>query len=135
MNPHKDQDVLKRKALLFALAPRRGVRLGAWLCVALLAYLSLIPGNLQIRTGLLSQLEHVVAYLGTAMMLASGYPRNPRLIMLGLVAYGSLLEILQVLSPGRAASILDAAAIWSGAILGVVAVALLGQWLTKGSKD
>ena len=54
---------------------RRKLRAGAWFCVVLLAYLSLIPGDLQVRTGLSGLLEHLVAYLGTAMLFALGYPQ------------------------------------------------------------
>ncbi len=58
----------------FVHSNRRKLRAGAWFCVVLLAYLSLIPGNLQVRTGLSGLLEHLVAYLGTAILFALSYP-------------------------------------------------------------
>ena len=106
---------------------RRKLRAGAWFCVALLAYLSLIPGDLQVRTGLSGLLEHLVAYLGTAVLFTVVYPQKRLHIGLALVAYAGLLETLQVFSPGRTAHPLDACASATGAVLGVVAVI----WLTS----
>ena len=106
---------------------RRKLRAGAWFCVVLLAYLSLIPGDLQVRTGLSGLLEHLVAYLGTAMLFALGYPHKRPQIGLALVAYAGLLENLQVFSPGRMAHPLDACASATGAVLGVVAVIWLAS--------
>ena len=105
---------------------RRKLRAGAWFCVALLAYLSLIPSNFQVRTGLSGLLEHLVAYLGTAMLFSLGYPHKRLQIGLGLVVYAGFLETLQAFSPGRTAHPLDACASAMGAVLGVVAVIWLG---------
>ncbi len=105
---------------------RRKLRAGAWFCVVLLAYLSLIPGDLQVRTGFSGLLEHLVAYLGTAMLFALGYPHKRPQTGLVLVAYAGLLETLQAFSPGRTAHPLDACASGTGAVLGVVAVIWFG---------
>ena len=110
--------------------PRRQVlRVSAWFCVALLAYLSLIPGDLQNRTGAPGQLEHMVAYFGTAVLFTLGYPLKRLQIAVGLVAYGISLELLQAFSPGRTAQIIDACASGSGAIPGFAAMVLLGKRL------
>ena len=108
---------------------RRKLRAGAWFCVVLLAYLSLIPGDLQVRTGFSGLLEHLVAYLGTAVLFALAYPQKRLHIGLALVAYAGLLETLQAFSPGRTANPLDACASGTGAVLGVVAV----TWLVSRS--
>ena len=105
---------------------RRAIRAGAWFCVALLAYLSLIPGDLQVRTGFSGLLEHLVAYLGTASLLALGYPLRRPQVAIALVSYGGLLETFQAFIPDRTANPLDACASGIGALLGVVAV----TWLT-----
>ncbi len=101
---------------------RRKLRAGAWFCVVLLAYLSLIPGELQVRTGFSGLLEHLVAYLGTAMLFALGYPQRRLQIAVALVAYAGLLETLQAFSPSRTAHPLDACASGTCAVPGVVAV-------------
>jgi VanZ family protein len=117
------------RTVMVGFVPPRILQAVAWFCVVLIAYLSLVPEELEVRTGISGKLEHVAAYLGTSALLALSYPRKPWLIVLGLAAYGGLLEVLQSLSPGRTPSILDASASWSGAILGVVAVGFLGRRL------
>jgi hypothetical protein len=64
------------------------LRLAPWLCVVLLAVLSLVPGDAQIRTGAPGIAEHVMAYCGTAVLFTVGYPaRGPVQIILGLAGY------------------------------------------------
>jgi len=111
------------------LVPPGLLRAAAWFCVVLLAYLSLVPEDLEVRTGVSGKLEHVAAYFGTSVLLALSYPRKPWLVLFGLAGYGGLLEMLQSLSPGRTPGILDASASWSGTVLGVTAVAFLGRRL------
>lgn len=107
----------------------------AWFCVALLAVLSLIPSNLEIRSGMPGGVEHAMAYFGTAIMLMLGYPRKAWSITAGLVVYGGLLEMLQLLAPGRTPKVADAIASGAGAILGVIAGAvLLDYWRKAASR-
>ena len=95
------------------------LRFAAWLCVGLIAYLSLTP--LQVRTPAPAGLEHAVAYAGTASLMGLAYPsRSVWLIIGSLAAYGGLMELLQHLSPGRNPG-LDGV-LWSSA------GAFLGGW-------
>src|SRR5215216_2664818 len=41
-------------------------RVSAWICVAAIAYLSLVPHSMEIRTPMPAGLEHAIAYAGTA---------------------------------------------------------------------
>jgi VanZ family protein len=91
-------------------------------CVFLITYLSLVPSNLEVRTGAPGYFGPVVAYLGMAVLLGLSYPRKPWLIALGLVGYVVLPEMLQSFSLGRSPSILGSVASWSGAALGMAAV-------------
>ncbi|WP_404292641.1 hypothetical protein ACD578_09795 [Microvirga sp. RSM25] len=93
---------------------QRSLRVCAWFCTILLAYLSLIPGDLQVRTGAPTLLEHFAAYFGTAMFFMLGYPRKRVLITASLMVYAGFLELGQLISPGRFASIVDATASISG---------------------
>jgi VanZ family protein len=95
--------------------------------VALLAFLSLVPDDLEVRTGAPGQFEHLAAYIGTAVLFALSYPRKRVLITVGLFAYAGLLEALQSFSPGRSPSMLDALASGSGAIFGVLVIALFAR--------
>jgi VanZ family protein len=108
-----------------SLIDSRWFRVAGWLCIGLLAVLSLIPSTAQVRTGLPGGYEHAVAYFGTASIFMLGYRRRSIPIAAGLVAYGSLLEFLQFLSPGRMPHIADAGASGAGAVLGVVLWTLL----------
>jgi VanZ family protein len=100
---------------------QRSLRVCAWFCALLLAYLSLIPGDLQVRTGAPSQLEHFVAYFGTAMFFMLGYPRRRVIAAVSLMVYACFLEVGQLVSPGRFASVVDATA----SILGIGAAGAL----------
>jgi VanZ family protein len=113
-------------AAALGLIPFAMLRAGAWFCIILPACLSLIPGDLQLRTGFSGLLEHLVAYLGTAMLFALGYSQRRLQAADALVAYAGFLEALQAYSPGRTPNPLDACASGTGAVLGVVAV----TWLT-----
>src|SRR5260370_42115800 len=48
-------------------------RLLTWCCVFLLAVLSLLPAQDMVRTGLPGELEHLVAYAGSAAIGMAGY--------------------------------------------------------------
>ena len=92
------------------------VRLAAWTCVAAIAVLSLTPSGQIERTGLGGQTEHMLAYAGTALLLAIGYQRVKLLVM--LVAYSGVLECLQRFAPGRTSQLVDFAFSCLGVILG-----------------
>jgi hypothetical protein len=49
------------------------LRVLTWLCVILLAVLSLVPAQDMVRTGLPGRLEHFVAYAGSASIAIAGY--------------------------------------------------------------
>jgi VanZ family protein len=110
---------------------QRSLRVCAWFCTILLAYLSLIPGDLQVRTGAPTLLEHFAAYFGTAMFFMLGYPRNRVLITASLMVYAGFLELGQLISPGRFASIVDATASISGvgaaSALAILISSILGE--------
>ncbi len=103
-----------------------GLRCAAWFCVFLIAYLSLIPEDLEMRTPAPPGLEHAFAYGVTASLLLLAYPVQPVWLIIGsLSAYSGLMELLQAFSPGRHPG-LDGM-LWSsaGAIFGGLLVPLL----------
>src|SRR5688572_27060687 len=109
---------LKRWSLIF--------RCSAWVCVFLIAYLSLIPRDLEMRTIAPAGVEHAFAYGVTAGLLVIAYPlQRVWLIIAALSAYSGLMELLQTFSPGRNPG-LDGL-LWSssGALLGGLLAALL----------
>ena len=78
------------------------LRCAAWFCVFLITYLSLVPEDLEMRTPAPPGIEHAFAYGVTAGLLLLAYPVQPLWLIVGsLSAYSSLMELLQVFSPGR----------------------------------
>jgi VanZ family protein len=100
--------------------------------VVLLALLSLLPAQDMVRTGIPGQLEHLLAYAGSASIAVAGYGRRAAVRIIGLLwIYAALLEYLQHFSPGRHPSIADFSASALGASFGGLAAALLGRSLWK----
>jgi VanZ family protein len=108
------------KAMLTAGRPIRFwvLIVASWICLAAIAYLSLVPRSMEVRTfdfigggrtpsaksirGVLKALEHALAYGGTAMLLMKAYPARPAWLIIGsLSTYSAVLEALQTFSPGR----------------------------------
>jgi VanZ family protein len=87
-----------------------------------------------VRTGIPDQLEHFLAYAGSASIAISGYQRLGAVRIIGLYwIYAGVLEYLQHLSTGRHPSIADFAASALGAYFGGLATALLARSLWKGA--
>jgi len=104
------------------------LRLAAWMCVVLLAVLSLVPGGVLVRTGAPGIAEHVIAYAATAALLTLAYPAVGRWqVILGLVGYAALLEIAQAYVPGRHATLYD----FTGGVGGVVLGCVVGTFLLR----
>ena len=116
-------------------APMRPVqtsfRILTYCCVILLAILSLLPAQDMVRTGVPGQLEHFVAYAGSAAIAMAGYgvTRGSMQIIGGFWVYAGILEYLQHFSPARHPSIVDFAASALGALCGGLAIALLWRRL------
>jgi VanZ family protein len=95
-------------------------------CVALLAVLSLTPGDYMVRTGVSQQLEHFVAYLGTGAVASVGYGRRVSALQITglLCGYAAFLEIGQIWVPGRHSQFIDFAVSAAGVAAGVVLIRL-----------
>jgi VanZ family protein len=102
-------------------------RILTWWCVALLALLSLLPAQEMVRTGFPGELEHFVAYAGSAGIAMAGYgmSRSVARIIGCFWLYAGLLECLQHFSPGRHPAIGDFAMSALGALCGGLGVSLL----------
>src|SRR6516162_9431069 len=109
-------------------------RILTWFCVILLAVFSLLPAQDMVRTGIPGQLEHFVAYAGSARIAIPGYGRRGAVRIIGLFwIYAGVLEYLQHFSPGRHPSIADFAASALGAFIGGLPATLLLRRLWKGA--
>ena len=99
----------------------RLARVATVLCVVALIVLSWLPKSMEHRTGAPGYLEHVVAYLVTAVFMKLGWPMNrTRWMGLGLGVLGGLLEVGQLLVPGRTAQVIDFGASVAGGFVGLL---------------
>lgn len=103
---------------------RRALPYAFWLCLLILAILSWTPGADLPRTGLSGKIEHFVAYAGTMLIGGLAWPARSEapLLIGGLTTYAALMELGQLVAPGRYASFWDFLA---GAIGIAVAAAVL----------
>ena len=99
----------------------------AWICVSLIAVLSLVPGAERPNSSLPGQAEHFVAYAATGLFFALGYtsPRVRVIGWIGLAVASGVFELLQNLVPGRTPSALDALASTMGLTAGLGSGALI----------
>ena len=106
------------------------MRLTTWAAIAALAILSLLPTEAVVRTGLGGRIEHVLAYAGTALLVALAYGGRwgSLRITLALVAYAAGLEYLQRFSPTRSAEVLDFMFSSAGVLIGISAFAVLSAF-------
>lgn len=103
-------------------------RLAAWVCIVAIAILSLVPKIT--RTELGGHAEHVLAYAGTAFIVAMAYgERGIVQILFALLAYAGVLEFLQRFSPGRTSSFEDFMFSAAGVLVGIVASVFLRKLL------
>lgn len=108
------------------------VRVAGWLCVCLIVWLSWIPREWEARTGLPGQIEHAVAYAGTAAIFAMAYPGAARWrLAAAFIALAGILEIGQIWVPGRTAQVIDFAASSAGAVAGILVGQAALSWLTR----
>ena len=61
---------------------------------------SLIPANMQLRTGLHWQVEHFLVYFAATAIFCLAWPR-PLIVAGVMVAFAAVLEALQGLTPDR----------------------------------
>jgi VanZ family protein len=118
--------------------------------VFLIAYLSLVPDGMEVRTAMLpgleevaanksirdglEWLEHAVAYAGTVVVSALAYPTQPiKVIIAMMCGYASMLELLQAFSPGRDPGLDGALASSAGAVIGGWIRAKYGAYRHEGS--
>jgi VanZ family protein len=111
---------------------RTSLRFLTWVCVVVLAVLSLTPLKElgAVRTDLPGQVEHIIAYAGSTAIAMAGYGLNRSAVRIisCFWVYAGVLEYLQNFSPGRNPAFVDFAASALGSLCGAMAVVLLWRW-------
>ena len=85
-----------------------------------IAVLSLAPAEFAVSTDIWDKLEHGLAFGVLAILVRTAWVHwNGVLVWIGTTCYGVLIEVGQLLSPGRYADAMDASANALGALIGV----------------
>jgi VanZ family protein len=110
-----------------------GVRLAGVLAVCLVVLLSVIPANLQIRTGAPNAVEHLAAYFVSAVILVQAF--GTPVVITFLIGLAGGLEIVQLWVPGRTFDFQDWELSLLGAMLGVVLGRVWNMATTKNEGE
>ena len=97
------------------------MRVLAWLLIAAVTALTLVPPALRPVSGLPHAAEHAVIFFAMGAALALAYPRRGYALGVAAVLFAAMLEVLQMVTPGRHARlsdfVIDAAGICAGIAL------------------
>ena len=96
-------------------------QLWAWAfatCVVAVLVLALIPSPLQVITTGWDKSNHMLAFGVMTWLGCKALPQRVLIVLLGLMAYGVLIEVAQSHTPNRAAEWLDLLADGVGVFLG-----------------
>jgi VanZ family protein len=103
------------------------LRLGSVSCILGLAALSWLPGDAIVRTSMGGHVEHVIAYVGTTIIVVLTLQPSVRLdVQCGtLIGYAAVLEAGQRYVPGRHASMED----FAFSVIGIGSGGLLSWYM------
>jgi|SRR6185369_3075193 len=104
---------------------RQLLRIAFYLASALVGVLSLAPSVALPPVSIGDKVEHVIAYTTLGLLGGVSYERSVVRTILGLAAFGLLIECLQAFSPGRSPNAVDALADIIGACVGAGAAVAL----------
>jgi VanZ family protein len=82
-------------------------RIAAWGLAAGIVVLSLVPPTMRPQTGASNSLEHFIIYVAIGFAFGLGYKRRHHLLAIFLVIFSGLIEVAQLLVPGRHARLSD----------------------------
>ena len=104
-----------------------------WCAVAVIAALSLVPGQVRPHVLATGQYEHFAAYLTASAVLVLGYRdrANTILIALLLSGFSGVVEILQMWIPGRHSQLMDITFSSFGACTGIVIISVALSFLSR----
>jgi VanZ family protein len=97
----------------------------AWLLIAAITVLSLVPPSLRPVTNAGSGIEHIAIFFATGVAFGLGYRFHHLYQAVGLVGFAAFIEIAQYWVPGRHARVSDFIADAVSARIGVVAASIV----------
>jgi VanZ family protein len=93
-----------------------------WLCVASVLVLALLPATAHLPSTGWDKANHALAFGVMALLGRWAYPRSTAALVLGLFAYGGLIEALQALTPDRSSE-------WGDWLADCIGLALAWTWI------
>ena len=102
-----------------------------WLLIFITVALSVVPPSYRPTTAASHNFEHAAIYLLTGAAFGAAYRNRVVVVMVGLLAFSGLIEIVQLLVPGRHARMLDFLVDSGAACVGVFAAVLATQWFDR----
>lgn len=87
-------------------------------CLVVVLIAALVPPQTLVSPMVWDKANHVLAFAVLAMLAFVGYPERKVPMLLGLVAYGVLIELLQSLTSYRSGDALDVVADGVGLLFG-----------------
>jgi len=109
------------------------LRLAAWGLAAAIAFASLGPAQQRPHSNLGQNSEHALAFVLLGLIFGLAYAGNRSRIAMFVIGYTGLIELLQLIAPGRHARLQDFMVDALAACLGLVAAAAL-HWTIERAR-
>jgi VanZ family protein len=109
------------------MASRRAFQIAAWICVAAIVALSLVSPALRPVTILPHNIEHLAIFIITGVALGLGYPGHLARLVALLVSFAGVVELAQLVAPGRHPRLIDFVVDAASACAGAVLAALVAR--------
>ena len=103
-------------------------RILAWLLVAAITALTLVPPALRPLSRLPHAAEHAVVFFAMGAALALAYPGRAWRLGAAAVLFAAIIEVLQLIVPGRHAQLSDFLIDAGAACAGIAMAAVVTQW-------
>ena len=100
------------------------IRIVGWWLLTVIVVLTFVPPFLRPVTGVPHKFEHLIIFVLTGAAFSVGYPRRERILSIAAVLFSAVLEISQMMIPGRHARFSDFLVDAFGACVGVVAASM-----------
>jgi VanZ family protein len=97
------------------------ITIAAWLFLAFIAYATISPIQDRPTLPTSSSFEHLAAFAVLGALFCLAYPRQIALVLLIVLGSAVLLELMQLLTPGRHGRISDAVEKMAGGAAGIAA--------------
>lgn len=107
------------------------LRIAFWVCAVAVLILSLAPVTTPMPSTGWDKTNHLLAFSTLAFLGRGAYPGRTVTVLVGLLAYGGLIEVLQSFTPDRSAEWTDLLADGVGVLLGEMLARLLRRPVTR----